>query len=216
MQADLLRLQGKDPERLPRAPADVIERAAHRMSGLVQDLLDVTRIEAGHLTLDPYRVDAGQVIRECAEALRPHASAASLELELELTQGTPEVWADRHRLLQVFENLISNAIKFTAPGGQIRIGAGPRDGEVLFWVRDSGTGIAAESLQHVFDRFWQAQKGERRGAGLGLPIVKGIVEAHGGRIWVESALDRGSVFFFTIPVASGAERWRAEHAPHAH
>jgi signal transduction histidine kinase len=84
----------------------------------------------------------------------------------------------------------------------------------LFWVRDNGAGIAAADLPHVFDRFWQAQKGERRGAGLGLPIVKGIVETHGGRIWVDSALGHGSTFFFTIPAAPSAERWRGEQATH--
>ena len=115
--------------------------------------------------------------------------------------GLPEVWGEHDRLLQVFENLIGNAIKFSTAGGLITVGAASRDQEVLFWVADTGPGIAPGSLPHVFDRFWQATKGDRRGAGLGLPIAKGIVEAHGGHLWVESTLGRGSIFFFSLPTA---------------
>jgi signal transduction histidine kinase len=125
----------------------------------------------------------------------------------------PEVWADLDRLLQVFENLVGNAVKFTEPGGRITVGAARRGDDVLFWVADTGAGIAAEDLPHLFDRFWQARKATRRGAGLGLPIVKGIVEAHGGRIWVESTLGRGSTFFFTIPTMPRAEQRQGEPAP---
>ena len=117
----------------------------------------------------------------------------------------PEVWGEHDRLLQVFENLIGNAIKFTTAGGWITVGAASNDQEVVFWVADSGAGIAPGDLPHVFDRFWQATRGDRRGAGLGLPITKGIVEAHGGRIWVESTLGRGSTFFFSIPRAGSTD-----------
>ena len=110
-----------------------------------------------------------------------------------MARDVPEVWADLDRLLQVFENLIGNAVKFTQAEAE-SVGAAPRKGEILFWVADTGPGIAAENLPHLFDRFWQAQKDRRRGAGLGLPIAKGIVEAHGGRIWVESMPGRGSTF----------------------
>jgi signal transduction histidine kinase len=101
----------------------------------------------------------------------------------------------------VFENLIGNAIKFTKPGGCITVGAASRDHEVIFRVVDTGSGIAPENLPCVFDRFWQATRANRQGAGLGLPITKGIVEAHGGRILVESTPNRGTTFFFTIPEA---------------
>jgi len=113
----------------------------------------------------------------------------------------------------VFENLIGNAIKFTEAGGSISVGATPRDGEVLFWVADTGVGMAADDLPHVFERLWQASRSGRAGAGLGLPIAKGIVEAHGGRIWVDSALGAGSTFFFTIPTAEGLGGWQAEPVP---
>ena len=105
----------------------------------------------------------------------------------------------------MFDNLIGNAVKFTAPGGSITIGAAPRDAGVLFWVGDTGPGIAIEDQAHLFDRFWRAQHTKRAGAGLGLAIVKGIVEAHGGRVWVESAPARGSTFYFTIPAAPPME-----------
>ncbi len=109
---------------------------------------------------------------------------------------------DRKRLLQVFENLMGNALKFTPKGGCITVSAAAKDRVVQFTVADTGPGIAPESVPHVFDRFWQAATRERRlGAGLGLPITKGIVEAHGGRIWLESTVGRGTTFFFTIPAA---------------
>lgn len=202
MQASLLRRRGVEPERRSPKPAETIERAANRMDRLIQDLLDVTRMEAGRLSVEQCRVSADKVVSDCMDAQQPLASQTSLELLLDVQPALPEVWADRDRLVQVFENLIGNAIKFTEPGGRITVGAAPRDGDVLFWVADTGPGIAAEDLPHLFDRFWQARRAGRRGAGLGLPIVKGLVEAHGGRIWVESPPGRGSTFFFTIPAAA--------------
>jgi signal transduction histidine kinase len=148
------------------------------------------------------------------EAQRALATAAGLELELDLGGDLPEVWADRDRLLQVFENLIGNALKFTPAGGHIKVGAAPRASEVLFWVADTGPGIAVGHLPHLFDRFWQARRAERRGAGLGLPIVQGIVKAHGGRIWAESAPGRGSTFLFTIPCAPRAQTEQSAPASH--
>ena len=180
---------------------------------MLQDILDVTRMEAGRLPIEPARVQAAQVLFECVEEQKPVAASASLELELDLARDVPQVWADHDRLFQVFENLIGNAVKFTQAGGRITAGAAAQRGEVLFWVTDTGAGIAAESLPHLFDRFWQAQKDGRRGAGLGLPIAKGIIEAHGGRLWVESTPGRGSTFFFTIPVVALAEEWREQSAP---
>jgi len=205
MQAVLLRPRGHEPERRSRKPADSIERAATRMNRLIQDLLDVARMEAGRLSVEAARVDTRQVLSDSIEAQHTLASSASLELRLDLPAELPEVWADRDRLLQVFENLIGNALKFTKPGGRIVVGGAPRDGEVWFWVSDTGSGISADDVPHLFDRFWQGRKAGRHGAGLGLPIVKGLVEAHGGRIWVESTPGQGSTFFFSIPTASRLE-----------
>jgi signal transduction histidine kinase len=177
-----------------------IQQAATQMSRLIQDLLDVTAMEAGRLSVDKARVATRQVVYDSMEAQKPLALSASVELRQDLADNLPDLWADSTRLRQIFANLIGNAIKFTAPGGVIVVGAAPGDGEVLLWVNDTGSGIAAEDLPHLFDRFWQARKAH--GFGLGLPIVKGLVEAHRGRVWVRSTPGQGTTFFFTIPIAA--------------
>ena len=191
-----------EPERRSVKPAQVIERAAKRMNRLIQDLLDVAVIESGQLAIERARLSAAGLVVDVADMQRSLASSSSLELRIESDSNVPEVWGDRNRLLQVFENLIGNAIKFTKAGGCITVGATSRDHQVVFRVADTGSGIAPENLPRVFDRFWQATRTDRQGAGLGLPITKGIVEAHGGRIWVESTPNRGTTFFFTIPQAT--------------
>jgi len=195
-----------------RNPADVIQRAATRMSRLIQDILDVSRMEQGHLSVEPKRVSTEQIVAESVEAQKSLAASASIDLQLDLEMDVPDVWADHDRVLQVFENLIGNAARFTKPDGRITAGAMALDGEVMFWVKDTGAGISAEEMPHLFDRFWQARKARRAGAGLGLQIAKGIVEAHGGRIWVESTVGAGTTFYFTLPTAraAGAEPTAAE------
>jgi len=209
MHAARLHSRGSEPVDRSRKAAEAIERSAKRMNRLIEDLLDVTRMDAGRLSVEKTRVPAEQVVADSVEAQKPLAASASVQLRLEVARDLPEVRADRDRLLQALENLIGNAVKFTAPGGRITVGVAPRNGEVLFWVTDTGSGIAKDDLPHLFDRFWQAHKSSRRGAGLGLPIVKGIVEAHGGRIWVESTLGVGSTFFFTMPSAPHAEEFES-------
>ena len=201
MMAAVLLRRGSEPGSPSRELTGMIEGAATRMNRIIQDLLDVTRMEAGHLSIEATSISPGPMLASLVEAQRPQAVAASLELRLELAPALPEVWADRDRLLQVFDNLIGNAIKFTSQGGLITVGAVLEAGRVLFWVADNGVGIAKVDAAHVFDRFWQARKADRRGAGLGLPVVKGIVEAHRGSVWVESTPGEGSTFFFTIPLA---------------
>jgi signal transduction histidine kinase len=178
-----------------------IHRSAVRMNRMIQDLLEISRIEAGGLVVERSRVPVSQLISDAVEAQKSIAAAASVELRLEVARDVPDVSADRDRLLGVFDNLVGNALKFTPPGGHIRVGAALNEDEVQFWVADTGVGIGAEDLPHVFDRFWQARKGERRGIGLGLSIAKGIIEAHGGRIWVESSLGMGTTFFFALSAA---------------
>jgi signal transduction histidine kinase len=141
------------------------------------------------------------LLQEAIEGQRPLAESASIDIGLDLAQDVPDLWGNQHRLLQVLENLIGNAIKFTPAGGRITITATADGQAAMFRIADNGSGIASNELPHVFDRFWQARKGAREGAGLGLPIAKGIVEAHGGRIGVESTLGVGTSFFFTIPAA---------------
>ena len=214
MQTWALQRHGSEPERRSLKPVEVIQRAATRMNRLIQDLLDVALMEAGQLTIERSRLSAGGLIVEAVDMQRPLALASSLELRVEVDSELPEVWGDWDRLLQVFENLIGNAIKFTRTGGRITAGAAPRDDEVVFWVADTGGGIASENLPRIFDRFWQASRAGRRGAGFGLSITKAIVEAHGGRIWVESTAGNGSTFSFTIPRASaGLDRLSDRRRP---
>jgi CheY-like chemotaxis protein len=183
------------------------------MARLIQDLLDVARMEAGCLSVEPARFPAGLVVSDAVDSQQSLAASARCDLRLDLSRELPDVWADRDRLLQVFENLIGNAIKFTPPGGTITVGAALADGAVRFWVRDTGIGIPAENISRLFDRFWQGRRADRRGVGLGLPISRGIVEAHSGRIWFESTPGSGATFLFTIPTATRrAERARAVDA----
>ncbi|HEX7479113.1 MAG TPA: PAS domain S-box protein [Polyangiales bacterium] len=179
--------------------AETILASARRMDRLVQDLLDVTRIEAGSLTLELARLAVEPLIAEAIELARPLASPKSLRLEMRLAPNLAAIQGDRHRLLQVLGNLIGNAVKFTDDGGTITVAAKQAGPDVQISVADTGTGIREEHLPHIFDRFWRATKSDRRSSGLGLSIADGLVRRHGGRIWVESRFGSGSTFFFTIP-----------------
>jgi signal transduction histidine kinase len=200
LQIGALKRQGPEPERRSQKASEAIQGAVTRMNRLIQDLLDVALMEAGQLTIQPARLSARELIVGAVDLQRPLASSSFLELRVEVNDDVPEIWGDQDRLHQVFENVIGNAIKFTEAGGRVTAGATSADRDVVFWVADTGSGIASEDLPRVFDSFWQAAKG-RQGAGLGLPITKGIVEAHGGRIWVESTWGQGTTVFFTIPKA---------------
>ena len=200
LETRILEDHGHDPERRAQAPGAHIRRAANRMNRLIQDLLDVTRLEAGGLTLGMRQLPAAGIPADALASQTGLAAAAALELRSDLSPGLPDLRGDRDRLLQVFENLIGNAIKFTPAGGCITVGAVRQDACVLFRVTDTGPGIAVEDQAHLFDRFWQGRE-RRHGAGLGLPIAKGIVEAHGGRVWVESTPGAGATFLFTVPIA---------------
>jgi signal transduction histidine kinase len=184
-----------------RRQLEVIQRSATRANRLIQDLLDVARIQAGGLAVDPIPVDVKSLVQEAVDSATPLASAAHLKVECEVADQTPRVSSDRERVLQVFANLIGNAIKFTPKGGEIRILASLEDSNIRFIVADTGPGIPPEHLNHVFDRYWQAKSTAKLGTGLGLSIAKGIVEAHGGRIWVESPPASGAQFNFTLPAA---------------
>jgi signal transduction histidine kinase len=179
----------------------VIQRSAQRMNRLIADLLDVASIEAGHLAVETKPHPVGPLIREAVELHRAEAAQKELQLEGVLPETEFEIDCDRGRVLQVFGNLIGNAIKFTRKGGSIKACAQPCGEETLFFVSDSGAGIEPDELSHVFDRFWQARTVARVGTGLGLTIAKGLVDAQGGRIWAESTVGLGATFFFTIPKA---------------
>jgi len=179
---------------------DAIRRSAKHIDRLISDLLDAAQLEAGTLTLERATIAPAEVVDEAVEMVR--ASAAGRTLDVAVPTELPSVEADRYRVLQVLTNLLANAVKFTPPGGRIAIAAERKNGDLLVRVRDSGPGIPADQIDHVFDRFWKASRSDRRGAGLGLAIAKGIIDAHGGKIWLESQPDAGATFCFTLPLAA--------------
>jgi signal transduction histidine kinase len=200
MAAQML-LEVSAPERTTeRKQLEIMRRAADRMKRLISDLLDVKRIESGRLAVEPRPEDVATVVGDSIEMLRPLASSSSLQLEAAVPDGLPRVLVDPPRVQQVLSNLVGNAIKFTPPGGRITVRAELAEDGVCLAVVDTGPGIPTEELPHIFGRFWQGKRTDRRGVGLGLAIAKSIVEAHQGRIWVESQVGSGTSFYFTLPV----------------
>jgi PAS domain S-box-containing protein len=186
----------------------VIQQAAAQMDTLIQDLLDTTRMAGGRLSVVPRAVDAAALAERSLDALRPIAEAGRVTLATELPEGMPEVWADPDRFTQLLSNLIGNAIKFTPPEGTVSLSAYVDADEALFIVTDTGEGIPADQLPHVFERFFQVSRDGRairHGAGLGLPISRGIVEAHGGNIWIESTVGVGTRVRFSLPLATSSD-----------
>ena len=170
---------------------------------LIGDLLDAASIEAGRLSLHLRPATAGDIARDAVDRIRPLAEAAGLVVNLELPGPPVEVACDRDRVLQVFSNLIGNAVKATPSDGTIGVALEAAPGEIRFTVSDTGCGIDPEELPHLFDRFRRGRSAQYQGSGLGLAIARGIVEAHGGTIGVDSAPGRGTRFSFTLPLAPG-------------
>jgi signal transduction histidine kinase len=190
-----------------REQLEIIEISAKRMQRLIEDLLDVTRLEGGkQLPIEPAPLDVESLFAETHELFKSQAATNAITLQFNIAPGLKPVLADRHRVLQVISNLIGNAMKFTPAGGMITYRAEPQNANtVKITVADTGPGIPKENLGDIFNPYWQAKRTARLGAGLGLPIAKGIVESHGGRIWVESEPGAGTKFFFTLPVAQSVE-----------
>lgn len=187
----------------PRAgqQLQLIQRAAGQMNRLIQDLLEVAGMEAGLISVELREEAVAPLLRSACLAMQNVAAAKQVELSCVLEEALPSVRADRDRIDQVLANLIGNAVRFTPEGGRIRVSARRDHEHVRFSVEDSGAGIAAADLPHVFDRFWQAKRSRQGGAGLGLAIARGIVTTHGGEMWAESEPGDGSKFFFTLPIA---------------
>jgi signal transduction histidine kinase/DNA-binding response OmpR family regulator len=182
----------------------IVLRSAERMNRLIGDLLDVSRIEAGQLSLDEAYHSPERLVTEAVDLHQAQATAKALTITSEVQADLPPVLADRDRVLQVLANLIGNSIKFTPEGGAITVSAEPSGDAVLFAVRDTGPGIPPDQLANLFRPFWQGRRGGRDGAGLGLAVSKGIVEAHGGTIAAESEVGVGTKIFFTLK--PGSER----------
>lgn len=179
--------------------ADMVHRAAGRMQTLIEDLLEVRRIETGKLKVEPRIGEVSALMAEALTMLGPLAQSREIDMTADVAEDVSTACFDAARLLQVISNLVGNALKFTPAGGHIQIGCRLDGEEVVFSVADDGPGIPREQIPHIFGRFWQAGDNDVRGIGLGLSIVKGIVQAHGGRVWVESVFGSGSTFLFTVP-----------------
>ena len=193
--------EGTD-RRKGRSQLESIQRSVQRVGRMVEDLLAASTIQSGHFTVraSPERPEV--ILADLVQTLEPMASNQGTCFEAAFPRGLPLVACDRDRVLQVFGNLCGNALHVTPRGGLIRVTAERVDGVVRFSVTDTGPGIPACQLPSVFDRYWQADPGSSSGVGLGLFIVKGIVEAHGGRVWAQSTEGQGATFSFTLPVAT--------------
>jgi signal transduction histidine kinase len=182
--------------------AERIGRASARMLHMIRDLLDFSSIQAGKLRIELAEHEVAELLTEVIEMLQPLAAEKGVRLEKDAELSHLKVRCDRERIMQVFSNLLGNAIKFTREGGSVIVRSrGERD-RVVFSVSDTGSGIAEEDQAHVFDRYWQAEWKGRESLGLGLAISKAIIESHGGTIWVESTVSVGTTFFFTLPAVS--------------
>jgi signal transduction histidine kinase len=185
-----------------REQAAAIQRAGVRMEHLIRSLLDAAALDMGALTVHREPTLVSDLVREALELHAPAAAQKGVHLEERIPDASLRLSVDRERFLQVLENLMSNAIKFTPAGGTIVVDVHDEAGQLRISVRDSGPGIPAQHLPHLFERLWTAGRGGMRGTGLGLYIAKGIVEAHGGRIQAESPPGRGATLSFTLPLTA--------------
>ena len=189
-----------------RMALESVHRQARRLAAIISDFLDVSRIESGRIEMKKEPVAVATVAERVIEDLRPQANerAIRLELAVDTDHGPVVALGDEQRIAQVLTNLLGNSLKFTDKEGLVRVRLQRQGREILCQVIDTGCGIPADELPKVFDRFYQVEKVVIRktgGTGLGLAIVKNIVEAHGGRIWIESEVGRGTQVSFTLPAA---------------
>ena len=191
-----------------RQSLEGIEEEADRLEALINNLLDVSRIQAGGLRLERSDVNVSRLLERVAQDYRTQTSAHIIALDL--PPDLPIIYGDEERLRQVFTNLLSNAIKYSPDGGAIRIGGWQEEsddqdaaGRVVLYVADEGVGIPAKDLPRIFERYYRVDSGLRRstaGVGLGLFLINAIVEAHRGEIWVRSEVDKGTTVFVALPV----------------
>ena len=182
---------------------EIILEHSRRLARLTDDLLKLSKMDADRLELEIHRLSVSQFVESCVETAQRPAAEKNLRISVNLQEQMPDIAADRRRLAEVLQNLLDNAIQYTPPGGQIMVSATEDDGQVKFTVADTGIGIPQADQPRIFERFYRvdvARSREVGGTGLGLAIARHLVETHGGRIWVESEVGRGSQFHFTVPV----------------
>jgi len=192
---------------------DTIAESTGMMNRMIQDLLDVATIDSGHLRIDtsPHQVEP--LLEQVLEMTKGTANERNVAVQADLGSTLPDVLVDPTRFVQVLANLVSNAVKFTEPGGRVTVAAESRRDSVAVSVSDTGIGIPADHLPHIFDRHWHSRRTARTaGTGLGLAIARGIVEAHGGRLTVDSTEGVGSTFSFTVPLAPDRTPDRTLHS----
>jgi PAS domain S-box-containing protein len=200
--ASSLLLEAELPDEKKAAQVRLISRVIGQMRQLVEDLLDVSRLGAGALRLDCQPLDPQHVLDEAVAQVIPLAEGRNLTVQVEARRAAARIHGDSARLVQTLNNLLGNAIRYSPEGGRISVGAAAVGAFVEFHVADEGPGIVAEDRPRLFDRFWQGGHGPSGGAGLGLAICKGIVEMHGGRIWLDESATAGTTIRFTIPTAA--------------
>lgn len=188
---------------------EIILEHARRLGRLTEDLLMLSKMDADKLELEIRRVPVAQLLEGCAETSRPRAKDRNLQFSANTAANVPDIAGDRRRLAEVLQNLVDNAVQYTPPGGKIAVSATHGNGEVVFTVSDTGIGIPEADQPRIFERFYRADAARSReagGTGLGLSIAKHLIEAHGGRIWVESEAGAGSKFHFTVAIFDSEAR----------
>lgn len=193
------------PDQPTRRHVSAIMRAAEEMDHLLRDLADARMIDSGRFVVERTSQEIGPMIEQALGSARPFAEAKGVQISIDLVKGTPAVIGDRERIIKVLSTLVSNAIQFSPKNGTITVRAEPQEGAARFAVIDSGPGIPREKRGFVFTLPLGTKRPLIQGAGLACYVTKGVIEAHGGRVWFESEPGRGSTFFFTLPTTCAAE-----------
>jgi len=191
-----------DPQNRDRFLGIIVEHS-RRLARLTEDLLMLSKMDADRLELEIRRLPVEQLVSSCIETSQPRAIEKDLQLSVNLAKNIPDIAGDRRRLTEVLQNLLDNAIQYTPSGGKIIVTAEAKDSEVVIAVSDTGIGIPEADQPRIFERFYRvdvARSREVGGTGLGLSIAKHLMEAHGGKLWVESEVGRGSQFHFSVPI----------------
>jgi signal transduction histidine kinase len=196
----LLRIDGVDARaQRARTHAQRVQRNVERMTRLIDDLVDFTAISTGRLLLKKADHAPDDIVRAVVDLFQTLAEPRGLRLAADVAEALPHLRCDHDRVVQAIANLVSNAMKVTGPGGSILIAAALHERNIVFAVKDTGPGIKPDEIDRVFDRYWRTSAVTYKGTGLGLSIARGIVEAHGGKIWAESTFGEGAKFIFSVP-----------------